>query len=434
MHLVLVGLSHKTAPIDLREKLSISKAELPDALEGLARLGEVRECVILSTCNRTEICAYTTTRSADLAIIDWLAQFRGIPAEDFTPHIYTRAGHKTAEHLFRVAPGLDSMTLGETQILGQVKEAYAAATRAGTTGTVLNSLFQQATAVGKRVFSETEIGRGAFSVGSTAARLVRSIFGDPSKSTLLMVGAGKMADLTMSNMAALGVTEMLVANRTYDNGAELASRFNGRGTRFEELASTLAKADIVVSSTGAQGCVITREMVSRAIRSRRGQPMFIIDLAVPRDVEETVASLDNVFLYNIDDLKAVVEANDACRRAELQKADAIVAEEVEEFNRWFRALDVVPVITALRGKFEGIRSAEMEKLSRKLGHLPPEDLRAIGAAMTSILNKMCHEPMIQIKECANGPDSAAKLEAMCEAFGLCLADLGAPTTSPVEDR
>ena len=427
MHLVLIGLSHKTASIDLREKLSISKAQLPNALESLMSLDEVCECVILSTCNRTEIYAYTGSRAADAAVVNWIGEFCGVPAEEYCPHIYSRAGHKAAEHLFRVTPGMDSLVIGETQIFGQVKAAYAEAVSAKTSGPVLNSLFQQAISVGKRVLSETGISRGSFSVGSAAARLAKLVFGDLSSSSLLIVGAGKMAELAMSHMSSFGVTKLHVTNRSFQNAVSLASRFNGQVSKFEDLASELVKADIVISSTGADNCVISKEMVSASMRARRGRPMFIIDVAVPRDVEIEVAGIDNVFLYNIDDLEAVVEANDTCRRSEIEKVELIVSDGVAEFHRWFRTLDAVPVITALKEKFERIRLAEMERLNRRLAHLPPEDVQAINAAMTSLVNKICHDPMIQIKECAAGPDSSARLEAMCEVFGLC-------PTGVAEDR
>lgn len=425
MHLVLIGLSHKTASINLRERLSISKAQLPNALDSLMSLEDVCECVILSTCNRTEIYAYARNSAADAAIVDWIGEFCGVPTEQYGPYVYTRAGHKAAEHLFRVTPGMDSIALGETQILGQVKEAYAVAIQSKTTGPVLNALLQQGIAVGKRVLTETGIGRGAFSIGSAAARLARSVFGDLNSSTLLVVGAGKMAELTTSHLASFGLSKLLVANRTYENALDLAQRFNGQVIKFKDLGSAITRSDIVISSTGADNRVISQDMVTAAMRARRGRPIFMIDIAMPRDIEDTVAGIDNVFLYNIDDLKAVVEANDASRRAETQKVELIIAEEVRGFNTWFKTLDAVPVITALREKFERIRLTEMDKLSRKLQHLSPEDTQAINAAMSSLVNKICHEPMIQIKECATGPDSSARLEAMCEVFGLCPADVGA---------
>lgn len=430
MHLVLIGLSHKTAPVDIREKLSISKAHLLAALDCLMAVDGVCECVILSTCNRTEIYAYAESRTADQALIEQIGEFCGVDPAEFVPHTYTRAGHKAAEHLFLVSPGMDSIALGETQILGQVKDAYAAAVQAKTVGPVLNVLFQQATAVAKRVLTETGISRGSYSIGSAAARLARSVFGNLDSSTLLVVGAGKVAELTLSHLASLGVKKLMVANRTANNAAELVARFKGEVASFDDLATELAKADIVISSTGAAGCVIDRNMVSSAMRVRRGRPMFIIDLAVPRDVEESVAEVSDVFLYNVDDLHAVVDANDVSRKAEIGKVEAIVAEEVAKFQLWFRTQDAVPVITALREKFERIRAAEMEKLTRKLDHLSPEDLQSINMAMGSVVNKICHEPMIQIKECAVGPHASARLDAVCEVFGLCPSEVTSAQKRP----
>lgn len=418
MHLVLIGLSYKTTPISLREKMSFTKAQLPTALASLASLDEVSECVILSTCNRTEIYAYTRQRTTNEEIIAWICDFCHISLDELVPHLYTRCGEKAAEHLFRVIPGLDSMVLGETQITGQTKEAYTAAQEANTVGPVLNALFQQASSVGKKVVSETDICRGVFSVGSAAARLAKSVFGDLKSSTLLIVGAGKMAELTTSYLSTLGVTKLMVANRTYERAQLLAARFNGEVVCYDDLSDALKKADIVITSTGSEHTVISKEIIATAMRARKGQPMFVIDMAVPRDVEQSVSDIDNVILYNVDDLEAVVAANGATRHAEVQKAELIVAAEVQEFNRWFQTLDAVPVITAMRDRIDGIRQTEMEKLAKKLQHLDPDDIAAINATLNSIVNKICHEHVVKIKECACAPGSTVKLEVMSEAFGL----------------
>lgn len=422
MHLVQIGVSHKTAPIEIRERLSISKLQLPNALESLQDVEGVGECVIVSTCNRTEIYAYTDGSCADQNIIHWLGKYCGIPYQQYAPYIYIHTEHMVAEQLFRVTSGIESMALGETQIQGQVKEAYAAAVEAGTTGNVLNVLFQNGIAVGKKVHTETGIGQGAFSIGSAAARLAESVFGNLDSSTLLIVGAGQMADLATKHLASSGISELVVTNRTYKHAVELAQKFNGNVIEFENLSLAFVKADIVISSTGAQKQIISEDMMSRVMQARCGRPIFIIDVAVPRDVEESVGRIDNVFLYNVDDLQAVVEANDAKRRAEISKVESIISHEVEEFCRWFRELEAVPVITALRGKYESIRLAEMDRLRRKLHHLQPEDIETISASMDSIINKICHEPIIQIKEYAAEPDSSARLVQMCEIFGLCLSE------------
>ena len=428
MHLLLVGLNHKTAPVELREKLSISQAQLPDALAGLKALDGVSECLLLSTCNRTEVYAYTAGRSDDEAIRNWMSEFCNVPQADFSPHTYSVAGHKAAEHLFRVAAGIDSMVVGETQILGQVKDAYAAASELGTTGSVLNTLFQQAASVGKRARTETAISRGASSAGSAAVLLARSIFGELSGCAVLIVGAGKMADLTIEHLTSSGISHVLVANRTYAKAAELAERFHGEAVKFEEMPNALARADIAITSTGAKRPIISRDMMHQAMRARRGRPVFLIDIAVPRDIEADVSKLDDVFLYNIDDLQAVVESDKANRKAEIEKVETIIAEEVDEFSAWFRSLEAVPIIAALREKFEGIRQSELEKLCRKLPHLSAEDKEAIGAAMKSIVNKVSHDPMIRIKELTSDTE---KLRVICETFGLRQAQ---PSDISPEDR
>lgn len=421
MHLAIIGLNHKTAPVELREKLSIAENALPDALSGLKAHRSISECLILSTCNRTEVCAYTGSPSDDAEIIGWIGKFCHVSPDDFASHLYLHSGRGAVEHIFRVAAGIDSMMLGEAQILGQVKHAYATARRQGSVGPVLNALFQQAIAVGKRARTETDIGRGTFSVGSAAVQLARSIFDKLNGRAVLVVGAGKMSKLAIAHLVSSGASAVLVANRTYQKAVRLASQFDGQAVRFEELASVLETADIVITSTGAEEPIITHEMISSAMRARRGRPIFLIDMAVPRDIRPEVGSLDNVFLYNIDDLQAVVEADVAGRRTEIAKVEEIIAEEVEEFLRRFRTLDAVPIIAAVRERFESIRRAEFEKLKGKLPGVSPKELEAIDSAMRSIVKKICHQPIAQIKEYATDEDSS-KLEIAREVFGICPAE------------
>lgn len=418
MHLLLVGLNHNTAPVELREKLSISKAQLPEALAALKALEGISECLLLSTCNRTEVYAYSESRSDDEIIFGWMSDFCGVRQDGFMPFTYSLAGHKAAEYLFRVAAGIDSMVIGETQILGQVKEAYATAGEQGSTGSVLNTLFQQAASVGKRARTETNISRGASSAGSAAVLLAKSIFGDLTGHVVLIVGAGKIAELAIEHLTSSGINQVLVANRTHEKAVELAKEFCGEAIEFGDLASALERADIVITSTGAKQPIISRDMVHRAMTARRGRPVFLIDIAVPRDVEAEASKLDNVFLYNIDDLQAVVESDKANRKAEIEGVETIVAEEVDGFTRWFRTLEAVPIIAALREKFEDIRQAEVEKLCRKLPHLSPEDVEAISMTTKSIVNKLSHSPMIQIKEYANDTESLEKLQVICKTFGI----------------
>ena len=422
MHLVVIGLNHKTAPVELRERLSIDKARYCDALSAMKAINTVRECVILSTCNRTEVYAYASSRADDAAIIKCIGEFCDVNPDAFASHLYSHAGHKAVEHMFCVSAGIDSMVVGEAQILGQVKDAYAAARRLGFTGPVLNALFQQAIAVGKKARTETDIGRGAFSVGSAAVHLAKSIFGNLMGRTILIVGAGKMAELAITHLTSCGAGIVLVANRTYEKAVDLALQFGGQPVRFEDLASALEMADIVIASTGASKPILTCEMVSAAMCERRSRPVFLIDIAVPRDIEPKVQDIESVFLYNIDDLQAAVEADESGRQAEAARAQAIVRQEVEEFMRWFRTLDAVPIITALRKKFENIRSSELDKLKRKLPDLAPERLEAINAATCSIVNRICHRPMIRIKEYTADDSASAKLETACDIFGIDPAD------------
>ena len=433
MHLVVIGLNHKTAPIELREKLSIGEEALPDALADLKSQTHAAECLILSTCNRTEIYACAETRSDYAGITAWISRHFGIEADSISSHLYSHPGHKAAEHLFRVVSSVDSMIVGESQILGQVKDAYRIAAKNGATGPVLNALFQQAIAVGKRVRTETDIGKGAFSVGSVAVQLAGSIFDKLSGRTILVIGAGEMSELTMAHLTSAGASSVLVANRTYQKAARLASKFNGQAVQFEDLASVMESADIVITSTGSSEPIITGEMVSSVRHARRGRPIFFIDMAVPRDIEPEVGDFDNVFLYNIDDLQAVVAADMLGRHGELAKVEAIVAEEVCDFLRWFRTLDAVPIISALREKFDEIREAEFEKLSGKLRELTPDEREAINAAMRSVVNKICHQPLVQIKEYAAEQDASAKLETICEVFGICPPN-GAKSEESGEDQ
>jgi len=421
---VVIGLNHETAPIGLREKLRVPEAGLTAALDDLQAREEIRECLILSTCNRTEIYACTPTRADDATVRRWIEAYFGVTAEEVGSHLYSHAGHKAAGHLFRVAAGIDSLVTGEAQILGQVRYAYGAASGGGFTGPVLNPLFQQAIAVGKRARTETEIGRGAFSVSSVAVQLAKSIFGELAGRTVLIVGASKMGELTITNLVGAGCASVLVTNRTLERAQDLAARFGGTALPIEELVPALGRTDIVITATGAREPIITRAMAAAAMRARRGRPLFLVDIAVPRDVAAEVSTLDNVFVYNIDDLQAVVQSDLDNRRGEIVSVETIIAEETAAFTHWFRSLEAVPVISALRERFDGIREAEMAKLQARLRHLSPEDLNAINAAARSIINKICHQPMICIKDYSNSEEADIKLETVCELFGLCPEDEG----------
>ncbi len=433
MHVAVIGLNHQTAPIELRERFRIAETDLPAALANLDQLDGIAECLILSTCNRTEVYLCAPTRAADAVVTQWFGEYFQLSADTYQHHLYARAGHKVAEHLFRVAAGIDSLVTGDAQILGQVKDAYATASGGGFTGSILNPLFQQAIAVGKRARTETEICCGAFSVGSVAAQLAKSIFGELDNRSVLVVGASEIGELTVTHLAASGATAIMVTNRTFSRAQELAARFNGHAIPFEQLTTALETTDIVISATGAQEPVITQKMVAAAMRTRRGRPIFLVDIAVPRDIAADVGNLDNVFVYNIDDLQTVVAAGCANRQGEIVKVEAIVAEEVAAFTRWLQTLDAVPLITALREQFDTIREAEIAKLRGKLRHLSPDELDVINSTMRSIVNKISHRPLVRIKDYANSDDASAKLATVCEIFGLAAVEDDA-TAQPRDTR
>jgi glutamyl-tRNA reductase len=418
VHLVVVGLSHDTTRIELREKLRIPTAGVPDALASLRACPELRECLILSTCNRTEIYAVMARRGHDAPIIAWIGQYCGVAEAEYHSHLYRHSGHKAVEHLFRVAAGLDSLVVGEAQILGQIKMSYAAASQAGCTGAQLNPLLHQAIAVGKRARTETGIGQGASSVSAVAVQLAKSIFGRLEGHTVLILGAGKMSELVMASLVTNGADQVVVANRTREKAEALAAHYGGRVVTLDELPAALAAADITLAAADVQAPIITRAQVAAAMHARRGRPGFFIDIAVPRNIADDVGTLDDVFVYNIDDLQSIVQADLARRHTEIERVEAIIAEAVLAYQQRLRAQETVPLITALRERLEGQQRVEMEKLVGRLRHLSPEDHAAIQHAMRALVNTISHQPLIQIKEYASQEDAATKLQAVCELFGL----------------
>ena len=422
MHLVVIGLNHKTAPVDVRERLSLPESGLPEALSRLKMCGCVSECCVISTCNRTELYAVTESRENDAVLIDYLSALTGVPRADFESHLYTRAGHKAVSHLFRVAAGLDSMMLGEPQILGQVKTAYCVAGDCACTGAILNALFQQALAVGKRARTETEIARGAFSVGHAAVALADSIFGDLSGKSILVIGAGKMSDLTARRLAGGGVASVTVVNRTFDKAREIAESLGGTAVEFDRISEAMVEADIVITSTGAQEPIMTRDEMVGIMRARRERPLFLIDIAVPRDIAPDVDALDNVFLYNIDDLEGLVRQGVEERQREVEKVEWIIEQETRKFTSWLRSLEAVPLIRLLREKFDAVRDGEWERYRGRLSHLSEKDREIIQAMLQSLVNKISHYPMIQIKEYAASANGYEKMDVVRELFDVQIAD------------
>jgi len=419
MHLVVVGLSHKTAPIEIRERLTFPAHRQAEALARLVGDPAVAEAVIVSTCNRTEIYAVASTGDDGVdAVIDFMAGFHDLDRHELVRSLYITRGEDVVHHLFRVVASLDSMVIGEAQILGQVKEAYDHALAAGATGVALNKLFRQSFEVGKRVRTETEIGENAVSISYAAIELAKKVFDTLVGRTILILGAGKMSELTAKHLVSNGVKSVLVANRTFERAQELADRFNGEAIRYDELYERMHGADIVITSTAATHYVITKEQVASAMRGRGGRPLFLIDIAVPRDIEPAVNEISNVFLYDIDDLSGVVESNLEERMREAGRAESIIADEIATFVRWRESLEVVPTVAAIRAKADTIRRAELEKACKRLGNLSERDRETIDALTCAIVNKMLHGPTQRIKKAAEGKDGYEFVETARNLYGL----------------
>jgi len=437
VQLVLVGLNHHTAPIEIRERLSCAAHALPGALAAAAARPGVREAVILSTCNRMEVYAVTDLPDAEAAyaaLRAHLAAFHNVPEAVFASHLYYKTESEAAAHLLRVAAGLDSLVLGEAQILGQVRAALQHAQQAETVSATLNALFQQAIAGGKRVRSETGLGRGGFSIGHAAVDLARSIFADLAHASVLILGAGKMSELTARHLVSSGVRFVVVANRTYEKAVAMAQRLGGKAIHYDTFPQEMITADIVISSTAAPRPILRRETLAPILRKRRGKPLFLIDIAVPRDIDPDVNDLDNVFLYNIDDLEAVVAEEAQSRRAEAARAEAICAVEAAKFLSWYRAREAAPVITQLRERLDQIRQDELALLRSQLQDLSEREWQKIETAMRSLMNKVSREPILRLKREAAGESSASARydlpTAAREIFGLPHADAPASWPAP----
>jgi glutamyl-tRNA reductase len=411
-------LSHRTAPVELRESVDFSRKGLELALAELASRGIGRELVVLSTCNRAEIYAVAETDETTDQIGRFFSDYHDLPHADVHPHLYVYRGPDVARHLFRVAAGLDSLVVGEPQILGQVKTAYATASDRQFTAALTNRLFHSAFSVGKRVRSETGLGEGAVSVSYAAIALAKKIFGDLKGRAVLILGAGEMAKLTGIHFQSQHVKQITIASRTLQSAQSLASRLDGTAVPWDRVDAALASADIVVTATGASEPVLTRSRIDDAMRSRRGRPLFIIDIAVPRDVEASVGSLDQVFLYNIDDLRTIVQENLTRRGAELARAEAIVDEEVAKYTAWMQSREIVPTVVALRQRFEAIRRAELQRLEPKLSGLPPDARARIDEVTRLIVEKLLLTPTEQLKSVSDQAMIVAYADALNRLFSL----------------
>lgn len=419
MHIIVLGLSHKTAPVEIREKISFPAAEQPAQLDRLMMYPSIAEAAILSTCNRTEL--YTVVEDPDLGrgeMAAYLAEFGGIPQADLERHLYSATLDKAIHHLFRVVSSLDSMVLGEAQIQGQIKEAYALALEAESTGVILNKLFAAALSVGKRARSETAIGESAVSISTVAVELAMNVFEDVKGRTVLIIGAGDMSELTAQALKDKGVTSIVVANRTYERAEEFARKFGGRAARFDDFPAEMRNADIVISSTGASGFVLTKETMADVMKGRKNAPIFLVDIAVPRDIAPDVESLNGVFLYNIDDLQAVIASNLADREREAEKVELIIESEIETFTGWLGSLDIVPTIAALKKRAEMIRTEEVAKALSKMTELNDKDKNEVNALAKVILSKILHEPIVKLKEHKHEKERYQYLETIRYLFGL----------------
>lgn len=433
MHIVLVGLNHKTAPVHVRERVAFpTPAKTAEALHQLHAQDGVLGIAILSTCNRTELYA-CMAQDTDEPIRRFLketyckrsADPAGPPdGEALDACLYSMREAEAVRHLMEVAAGLDSMILGEGQVLGQVRSALQIAEDAGTAGGLVSAVFQRALQAGKRVRAETQISRGAVSVSGAAVELAREIFGSLIGRCALIVGAGETGELTVRLLADEGVTSVIVANRTFDRARELAERLGGSAVNFDALEDAMAAADIVISSTAATHAVIRRDQVQRVMRRRHQRPIFLIDIAVPRDVEPEVGRLENVFLYDIDDLQRMVEDNLQSREQEVSRARAILDEELNEFMKWRRSLSVSPVLAELQQRLEEIRQAEVAKTERRLSHLSHRDREALDVLTKGIVKRILKEPIRQLKDHAETPDGLTYIRAVRHLFGLDGVDDG----------
>ncbi|UCG78215.1 MAG: glutamyl-tRNA reductase [Nitrospirota bacterium] len=399
MNIIVVGLNHETAPVEVREKLAFDGPKLKGGLDALCELSEVTEAVILSTCNRVEM--YANVKDKERAtdeIKDFLEKFHDIKSDDLGRSLYIYNGSTAVQHVFRVASSLNSMVLGEPQILGQVKDAYEFALSQKSTGVVLNKLLKKAISVAKRIRTETKIGAYAVSISYAAVELAKKIFEDLSKSSVMLLGAGDMAELAARHLMNSGAKEVIVSNRTFERGEELAKDFKGRAVRFEDFPSELDRTDIVLCSTGAPEYVLVKDQMAEVMKLRKNKPIFIIDIAVPRNIDPEIGKLGNVFLYDVDNLNEVVDSNLGERKKEAEKAEGIVDIEVDTFRRWQSSLEAVPTVIALRNSAEEIKKQELEKLFNKLDTINDSDKEAIEYMASAIVNKLIHPPTAALRD------------------------------------
>ncbi len=419
MSIVVVGLNHKTAPVEVREKLSFPEATVPQALKKLMSYGGVKESIILSTCNRVEIYAVVEESAKGVEQIKrFISEYHGLSPEILEKSLYVRPDAEGARHAFRVASSLDSLVVGEPQILGQLKDAFDIALKTKTTSTVMNKLLKKAISVAKRVRTETRLAEGAVNISFAAVELARKIFNSLEEKSVMLLGAGEMAELAARHLLNNGVQTIMVANRTFERAVELANEFRGSAVRFEDFPAEMVMADILICSTGAPNYVVRQEMVSKVMKERRHKPIFMIDISVPRNIDPACDRIDNVYLYNVDDLQGVVNTNVQGRQQEAEKAEEIVRQEVETYLQWERSLDAVPTIVDLREKIEEPRRKELDKTLGQLDGVSDDHRRALDLMSQAIVNKILHAPLVVLKQAAANPEGGDVISIARKIFNL----------------
>jgi len=416
MRFQLIGVNHKSAPLEVRERLAIPESRLPDTCRDLTAYPGIEEGMVISTCNRVEIVTHTTNGSADLR--GFLHDHFHLTADELDAHLYEFREKDAVRHLFRVASSLDSMVVGEPQILGQVKEAYATARAVGAVRAQLDQLLTRAFAVAKRVRTETAVGSSSVSIASVAVELAKKIFGSLNGKSVYLVGAGKMSELAARHLLAHGAGSLFVANRTYDRAIRLAQKFNGQAIEFSRLYETCDRADIVITGTGSPNFIFRPEHGEKLMALRKNKPMFFIDIAVPRDVDPEMNKIDGIFVYDIDDLQQAVSSHVSDRKKEAERAEAIVTEEVGKFHIRLQTLDVVPTIVSLQDHLETIRQAEIDRVRGRLGTMTTDQELAVEALTRGIVNKIMHTPISTLKTAARDPESTTVIDLVRRLFNL----------------
>ena len=422
MNLVCFGLSHRSAPVDVREQMAVARDDLPGVLQRLTQCPEIAEAVVVSTCNRVE--AYVagrrgvTVEEVATAAVDFFAREKRLTAERITRHTYTIREQACIDHLLRVASSLESLVVGEPQILGQVKEAYQNALDTGTVGAELRALFDRAFRTAKRVRTETQVASGAISVSWVAVELARRIFERLDRTSVLVVGAGEMAELAAQNLEENGASQVFIANRSYERGVKLAEAHGWQARAFGDLPFLLEHVDIVISSTGSPVFVIEPDMIERVMRRRKYKALFLVDIAVPRDVDPRVGEIENVYLYNVDDLEQITKKNQEDRQREVDKAGGVVDDEVKRHLRWMAEATIAPTITSLRKRAMAIRDAELERSDKVLRTLSDDQRQVVERMTMAMVNKFLHEPTVRLKRESSGMDGQRLVDAVRELFAL----------------